>query len=126
MNDSNPCVLGANREQAGSALMQWQGLKHSSTATREDAPGIDNIGASKSPVVFGDGAYWMTRCVMMMTLTCRSFVKHPDSRKGLVGLRMFVRYGGALLLHRRRFTCSFRSSAQTTRKTSSRWLRHSG
>ncbi len=46
-------------------LVQWQGPEaYIYGKPVKVCPGMDNIGASKSPVVFGDGAYWMARCVM--------------------------------------------------------------
>ena len=59
---------------------------------------MDGIGASKYPVVFGDGSYWLTRMVSD-DLTRVQVVKEAAGliEKGLVGMRMFVRYGGSLL-----------------------------
>ena len=52
----------------------------------------------RTRVVFGDGAYWMTRCVMNDDTHVQVVREaYGLAEKGLVGLRMFVRYGGALL-----------------------------
>jgi hypothetical protein len=59
---------------------------------------MDIIGASKTPVVFGDGAYWMTRSVMDDASYVQVYKEAEGLiEKGLIGFRMFCRYGGSLL-----------------------------
>jgi len=98
MNDSDPCVLGANREQAGMPLMQWQDLKHHLRQTREDCLRALTTSVRAS----------LRSCSRRRVLD--DPLRHDDdthvqvvreasglAEKALVGLRMFVRYGGALL-----------------------------
>ncbi len=99
MNDSTRAYLAQIVSKQGVPLVQWQGPEAFIFGKPvKVCPGMDSIGASKSPVVFGDGAYWMTRCVMD-DLTYVQMVKEAAGliEKGLVGFRMYARYGGSLL-----------------------------
>ena len=58
---------------------------------------MDGIGASDHPVLLGDGSYWLTRMVSD-DMTRVQVVKEAAGliENGLVGMRMFVRYGSSL------------------------------
>ncbi len=99
MNDGTRAYLAQIVSKMGVPLVQWQGPEAFIFGKPvKVCPGMDSIGASKSPVVFGDGSYWMTRCVMD-DLTYVQMVREAVGliEKGLVGFRMYARYGGSLL-----------------------------
>ncbi len=99
MNDGTRAYLAQLVSKMGVPLVQWQGSEAFIFGKPvKVCPGMDSIGASKSPVVFGDGAYWMTRCVMD-DLSYVQMVREAAGliEKGLVGFRMYARYGGSLL-----------------------------
>jgi HK97 family phage major capsid protein len=62
-------------------------------------PSMDNIGASKRPVILGDLSYWATRLIVDgETSGIRIYREAPGLvEQGNVGLRTFVRADGALL-----------------------------
>jgi HK97 family phage major capsid protein len=99
MNDSTRTYLAQLVSKQGVPLVWWSGPEaYIYGRPVKICPGMNNIGASNSPVVFGDGSYWMTRCVRD-DLNYVQLVKEAPGliEKGLVGFRMFARYGGALL-----------------------------
>src|SRR6266851_2857764 len=99
MNDGTRAYLAQIVSKMGVPLVQWQGPEAFIFGKPvKVCPGMDSIGASKSPVVFGDGSYWMTRCVMD-DLSYVQMVREAEGliEKGLVGFRMYARYGGSLL-----------------------------
>jgi len=99
MSDDTLVYLAQLVNKQGNPLVQWQGPEAFIFGKPvRVAPSMDGIGASKYPVVFGDGSYWLTRMVSD-DLTRVQVVKEAAGliEKGLVGMRMFVRYGGSLL-----------------------------
>ncbi len=99
MNDSTRTYLAQLVSKFGVPLMQWQGSESFIYGKPvKVSPGMDNIGASNSPVVFGDGNYWMTRCVRDDASYVQLYKEAPGLiEKGMYGLRMFARFGGSLL-----------------------------
>jgi HK97 family phage major capsid protein len=62
------------------------------------APSMDNIGASKTPVVLGDFSYWATRLIVDDASGICVYTQAPGLvENGNVGLRCFARAHGALL-----------------------------
>ncbi len=99
MSDDTLVYLAQLVNKQGNPLVQWQGPEAFIFGKPvRVAPSMDPIGASKYPVVFGDGSYWLTRMVND-DLTRVQVVKEAAGliEKGLIGMRMFVRYGGSLL-----------------------------
>jgi len=60
-------------------------------------PNMQNVGPSNIPVVFGDLGYWLTHCATPSSYIQRYTEAQALVEKGLVALRAFVRYDGALL-----------------------------
>jgi HK97 family phage major capsid protein len=61
-------------------------------------PSLDDIGASKTPVILGDFSYWATRYVFDDNSGIAVYREAPGlAEKGNVGLRVFARADGALL-----------------------------
>jgi HK97 family phage major capsid protein len=61
-------------------------------------PSMDNIGASKIPVILGDGRYWVTRLVVDDQSGIRIYREAPGLiENGKIGFRTFVRADGSML-----------------------------
>jgi HK97 family phage major capsid protein len=61
-------------------------------------PSMDNIGASKVPVVLGDMSYWATRLVTDDSSGLRVYTEAPGlAENGNIGIGCFVRADGGLL-----------------------------
>jgi len=99
MSDDTLVYLAQLVNKMGSPLVQWQGPEAFIFGKPvRVCPSMDSIAASKYPVLFGDGSYWLTR----MVVDDSSYVQVIKEaagliEKGLYGLRMFSRYGGSLL-----------------------------
>jgi HK97 family phage major capsid protein len=64
MNGNTRAHLSQITTKLGIPLVNWVGGDAYILGKEvKVCPGMDDIGASNSPVVFGDGAYWMTRMV---------------------------------------------------------------
>jgi HK97 family phage major capsid protein len=62
------------------------------------APSIDSIGASQTPVLFGDFSQWMTRIALDQSYI-KLFRQAPGlAENGNFGLRVFLRAGGAWMI----------------------------
>jgi len=99
MNDSTLVYLAQLVNKMGNPLVQWQGSEAFIYGKPvRVCPSMDSIGASKYPVVFGDGAYWLTRKVQDDETYMKVFTETPGlAEQGVVGLRVFARVGGCLL-----------------------------
>ena len=99
MNDSTRAYLAQIVSKQGVPLVQWQGPEAFIFGKPiRVSPGMDNIGPSATPVVFGDGSYWYTRCVRDDMSYVKMYTEAPGLvENGLVGFRMFARFGGSLL-----------------------------
>ena len=99
MNDSTRAYLSGIVNKMGSPLVHWQGPEaFIFWKPIKVSPGMDSIGASNTPVVFGDGSYWLTRCVHDEGMYVQLYKEAAGLiEKGLVGFRMYARYGGSLL-----------------------------
>ncbi|MDP9159231.1 MAG: phage major capsid protein [Acidobacteriota bacterium] len=97
MNDSTRGYLAAVVTKQGVPLINWYGGDAFILGKPvKICPSMDNLGNGTNPIVFGDGAYWMTRIVMDDATYVQAY-RERYAELGQVGLRMFVRAGGALL-----------------------------
>ncbi len=60
-------------------------------------PSMNSIGAANTPILLGDGAYWMTRLVSADDESGFQIFKEKYADFGQVGMRLFARADGALL-----------------------------
>jgi HK97 family phage major capsid protein len=104
MNDSTRTYLAQLVNKEGLPLVQWQGTDAFIFGKPvRISPSMQSIGAGNTPVLFGDGAYWLSRNVVDNSGDeSRDYVQIVKEaagliEKGLVGLRMFCRWGGSLL-----------------------------
>jgi HK97 family phage major capsid protein len=99
MNDSTRAYLSRIVNKMGAPLVHWQGPEAFIFGKPiRISPSMDGIGVSKYPVVFGDGAYWLTRKIV----DDNSYVQLVKEAAGLIekgemALRMFCRFDGELL-----------------------------
>jgi len=71
-------------------------------------PSMDGIGASNTPVIFGDASYWCTRLVVAEDSGVATFTNAPGlAENGQIGLRTFVRAGGSFLWNDTGSPCPF-------------------
>jgi len=99
MSDDTLVSLAQLVNKMGAPLVQWQGPEaYIFGKPVRVSPSMDSISPSSYPVIFGDGSYWMTRKVVNDS-TYVQVVKEAAglAEKGLVALRMFARFDGALL-----------------------------
>ena len=99
MSDDTLVYLSQLLNKQGNPIVQWQGPEAFiyGKAVRV-SPSMDSIGAKNHPVIFGDGSYWLTRCVVDVNSYVRMVQEASGlAENGLVALQMFVRYGGSLL-----------------------------
>ncbi len=61
------------------------------------SPSMDSIAASENPIAFGDLSYWVTRYAPNQSYLLRYQEVPGLIEKGLVGVRAFARFDGALL-----------------------------
>lgn len=61
------------------------------------SPSLDDIGGSKTPILFGDFRYWLTHCAKGAGYIVRYTNAPGLVEKGIVGFRAFVRFDGQLL-----------------------------
>ena len=99
MNDSTRTYLAQLVNKEGLPLVNWQGTEGFIFGKPiRISPSMDGIGAGKYPIVFGDGAYWLSRNVIddnsyvMLVKEAAGLIE-----KGQMALRMFCRWGGSLL-----------------------------
>jgi HK97 family phage major capsid protein len=79
-------------------LVQWVGgIPYIMGVRVRIAPSLDNIGASATPILLGDGQYWITRLVNSENAGIRVYSEATGlAENGCVGLSCFLRADGAL------------------------------
>jgi HK97 family phage major capsid protein len=103
MNDSTRTYLASLVTKMGLPLVEWDGPEAFIYGKPvRISPSMQGIGAGNTPIVFGDGAYWLSRNVVDNSGESQDYVQLVKEaagliEKGLVGLRMFCRWGGSLL-----------------------------
>jgi len=104
MSDDTLVYLAQLVNKMGAPIVKWQGPEAFIFGKPvRISPSMDSIGAGNYPVLFGDGAYWLSRNVVDNSgddsLTYIQLVREAPglAEKGLVALRMFCRWGGSLL-----------------------------
>jgi HK97 family phage major capsid protein len=103
MNDSTRTYLASLVTKMGLPLVEWDGPEAFIYGKPvRISPSMQGIGAGNTPIVFGDGAYWLSRNVVDNSGEAEDYVQLVKEaagliEKGLVGLRMFCRWGGSLL-----------------------------
>jgi HK97 family phage major capsid protein len=94
MNHGTLTYLAQIVNKKGLALVQWQGPDAFIYGKPgRIAPSMDDIGASNVPVIFGDGAYWLTRNVIPNKDDNVSLIEETPglAENGQVALRIFCR-----------------------------------
>lgn len=103
MNDTTRLFLSQIVTKQGLPLIEvHDGMETMFNKPVRISPSMQSIGAGNIPVLFGDGSYWLSRQVVDTSdesTTYVQLVKEASGliEKGLVGLRMFCRWGGSLL-----------------------------
>jgi HK97 family phage major capsid protein len=105
MNDTTRTYLATLVTKMGLPLVEWDDAHANAFIMGKPvriSPSMQGIGAGNIPVVFGDGAYWLSRNVVDNSGESQDYVQLVKEaagliEKGLVGLRMFCRWGGSLL-----------------------------
>jgi HK97 family phage major capsid protein len=98
MNDSTLLYLAQLTNKVGAPLVEWDGPDAWIYGKPvRISPSMDNIGPSNHPVIFGDGAYWLSRNVVDESFV-QIFKEVPGLvENGLLALKMTCRWGGTLL-----------------------------
>lgn len=98
MNDTTRLYLSQIVTKQGLPLVNYEnGQGYIYTKPIRIAPSLDNIGAGKVPVVFGDGQYWCTRKIVDDQTYVRLVKEAPGLiENGEMALQMFARFDGAL------------------------------
>lgn len=99
MNDATLAYLDQLVNKMGSPIVKWQGPQaYIFGKPVKISPSMEDIGVSKTPIIFGAGEYWVTRKVINDDTNVQ-LVKEAAGliEKGEMALRMFTRFDGALL-----------------------------
>src|SRR6266850_360919 len=103
MNDTTRLYLSQIVTKQGLPLIEvHDGVETMFNKHVRISPSMQSIGAGNIPVLFGDGSYWLSRNVVDTSDESTTYVQLVKEaagliEKGLVGLRMFCRWGGSLL-----------------------------
>jgi HK97 family phage major capsid protein len=98
MNDTTRTLLAQIVTKQGLPLVEWDGPEaYIYGKPIRIAPSMDNATAGRHPVIFGDGAYWLSRNVVDESYV-QVYKEVPGLvENGLLALKMVCRWGGTLL-----------------------------